>query len=654
MAGSSYLSTLLNILPAVQTRQIMDILAGLQNSGGVLTPKEFEDKLKELTAVVNKENRILPTFELSLALPRELCRSSIYNGMLTRAKNDINSAFLQLDEIGSKLEDHNILFVDSMIRDLDYSVDRQQETIKRLKWLAGKTNEFTYAIVDQLVNPRSIDRSSVEVKKLYNLYYDDRSDDIQNPLAYDPLGKKLTISANNTDKVRPTSAQHLSNAYSYQTENEVDDPDNKLVNLIDGKKGTFWTRNIYSSVKREKVTTVLQFNFDTAKDVSYISIESGSSEPVFISSIVGVSPEGNEIDIYNTSVEIDGRKRIDFGSPFFVRSIIVFFETKTYKKIDYVVPKDVEILDVFESNDVFARMVKKEKLGKFTRKVIVSDKAADACLIPEDSKLPKIEKYRYLFSLDNVWFGNENYLASGMFVSKPLKIENVGTVGISTEDEVNTLNGVSDAIEYDIAKVDQLPRYNVTIIPVPKINQTSVESERLVFSARINSSTLDDMAVLRFCPLVPSDWEIGDDYPVNIYKNGNVLDLGTDWQLAVSSVDNSLGSELDLKSSFFYITDFDTWNLLPQKMVVVINNIDPNAVYTASYSLRFSDSPGNDTVWLDDTRESYIEKGKVVFKRPDNLVKSNIYLIAKMRRNLSLDTSTPKLYEYSLLGSAYN
>lgn len=653
MAGSSYLNTLLQTLPAEQTRQILEILTDLRNSGGILNPEEFNQKLRELTSVVNQDNRILPTIELLLALPMQLSRSILHNKMLVSAKNDIKSAFVQIDDMGSKLEDHNILFISNMIKDLEQAVNHQKETIKRLKWLAGKDNEFTHAIVDELTSSKSTSKSSVEVKKIYNLYYDDRSNNIQNELFHDFAGNKLILSPKNNTVIYPTSVSHLSDEYSYQTENEVDDPQNKLVNIIDGKRGTFWTRNIYSSEKLPKVTTVMQFNFDMAKDVSYIHVETGTPEPLVVSSIIGISPEGNEINLHSSSTEIDGRIRIDFSNVF-VKSIVVFFETTTYKKVDYFVPKDVNILDIFESNDVFSKLLKKEKIGKVVRKVMVSDKLADTLLSPDNAQNQKIEKYNYLFSLDNVWFGNENYEYSGMFVSKPLKIENVGTIGISTDDSISTVDNISDSIEYEITKIDQLPQYRASRIPIPKIGQSSISSERLVFSGQLYDSTVNDLASLRFCPFVSDNWVLGDTEPVKVYRNGIELQLGTDWEFAVMSVDSITGNKLDFKSTFLSLPNFSEWNLLPQKMFIVIKNIDPNATYTADYDIRFSDYPNSNTVWLDSDKESYLVKDKIIFKKPDNLVKSNIYLVIKMRRNLPSKFSTPKLFEYSLLGSSYN
>jgi hypothetical protein len=653
MAGSSYLGTLLKILPAEQTRQIVELLNELQNSGSISNPQEFNDKLKKLTSVVNKEGRILPTFELHYALPLQVCRSSLHNGMLRSAKNDIQSAFLQTNEIGEKLEDHNALFIQNLIKDLEQSVSHQEETIKRLEWLADKSNEFRHAIVDEFKSARSTYRSSLESEKIYDLYFDDRTNGIQSELFHDFAGQKLIISPKNTVIIRPTSVQHLSDQYSFHTEHDVEDPANKLNNLLDGQRGTFWTRNVYLSEKKSKVTTVLQFDLDTAKDISYLYIESGTSEPFSISSVLSVSPEGNQISLLSEKIEVDGRIRIDFDNVL-TKSVIVFFETTTYKKEDYFTRKDVEILDVFESEDVFSRLLKKEKLGQVTRQVVFSDTLADACLIPEDTVAKEIQSYKYTFSLDNVWFGNENYNDSGMFVSKPLSIESVGTVGINVKESINSFGGVSDSIEYDITRVDNYPSYRVTTLPVPPANITSVTSERLIFTGQLYDSTVNDLCFLRFCPLVPHDWTIGDDNPIKVYKNGELLAIGTDWELSVKSIDSGTGHALSFESSFLNITDFSEWNLLPQKMYIVIKNIDPNAVYTANYNIRFSDSVNSDTVWLDKEKTAWLNKDKIVFKKENSSINSDLYLIVKMRRNLASKYSTPKLHEYSLLGSSYN
>ncbi len=61
----------------------------------------------------------------------------VYNNMMMKSlKNDIEAAFLQVDEIGTKVDDHHFLLMKNLIADMERGLADQENQIRRLEWLA--------------------------------------------------------------------------------------------------------------------------------------------------------------------------------------------------------------------------------------------------------------------------------------------------------------------------------------------------------------------------------------------------------------------------------------------------------------------------------------------------------------------------------------
>ena len=72
MGTSKYLNSILRIMPAVQARQITDLLQDLQSKGTVRNAGEYKDKLRELSVIVN-DTVPKPSFQQVRSLVWTLC-----------------------------------------------------------------------------------------------------------------------------------------------------------------------------------------------------------------------------------------------------------------------------------------------------------------------------------------------------------------------------------------------------------------------------------------------------------------------------------------------------------------------------------------------------------------------------------------------------
>jgi hypothetical protein len=644
-------------MPAIQARQIRELLEDFKESGRVKNAEEYTKTLTELSTLINADTPE-PSFRRILALIWHLCRSVSYNEMMRAIKNDVEAAYFQVDEIGQRLNDHHSFMMKSIISDLEKTIDEQAATIKRLKVLGSSNNEFTH-VQTNTFSASSTYSTARNQPSAIDLYCDNRTQTrrsaIELPSAIaDIYGKKLILPSSETFRIYPVSVEQISDDNSYGTEIEVE-VDNDFSNLIDGERGTFWQRNVYLSYAVEKVSTNLRFNLGKAKNVNYITIEAANTEEVYIESVTGISPDGHRISLLSTPLLVSNRARINFDRAY-VRAVEVSFAVYSYEKVDYFVDPKEKLYDIFDPNKILERSEIVDALSPAFQEAVIHDEVIE---LYNSTTLgsEKVDRYLYRFALDNVWFGDDNYAETAMFVSRPIKIEDVGVLAVKT-DEATTSSGINNTIEYDIVKRNTGSNIEEIRTPIPHLNQSLVVHERLVLTRKISKTkAMNDSGALRFCPYVPSDYSVQDDYPVIVYKDGVALTIGTDWKYAISTVVGVISDEyLDWQNTFVQSATFSNYTLTPQRMWILINNPSPKSIYTVSYTIRTSDRTSDDTtVWMDIDKLSFLgEDGRVYFKKdPERSVSSDVYLQVTLRRNTASRRETPELLEYSLLGARY-
>jgi hypothetical protein len=662
MGTTKYLDSILRILPAVQARQISDLLNDLQAKGTVRNAEEYREKLQELSTVVNSDIP-KPSFEQIRALVWNLCSSEAHNVMMQSFKNDIEASFLQVDEIGKKLDEHNELLMRNMIADLERGLNEQSNRILSLEWLADQSNEFTQVLVNSFVTATSlkVPRSELGAD---SFYFDNRTYKTQTEVdipsaVVSERGEKLILDTVNDTPIQAVGIKETTDEYSYNTTINVD-VDNDIENIIDGKRGTFWFKNVYLESPVAKVSTVLQFDFGVGKDIDYVIVEGATQEPFFIDSIEGIASDGSRVSLLSVSKEVEGKTRVDFDKTF-LQAIKISFSVKTYHKQSYWTPKESNVHDAFIKANRFKRLERKNYIAPVSRKALASEKLAKLCNVPVE-KSKQINSYKYTFGLDNVWFGGSLYKDSGIFVSKPLKVTNIGVLGIKTDETTET--GVTrNTIECEIIKIDRKPFYKETRFPVLKIDEPETIIERLIPVKRETEAAVNDVGMLRFCPYIPSDWTTGDTDPIIVYENGVALTIDTDWEYAFAEL-SGINKTFDWKTDFADGTNFSLYTLSPPKVWIKLKNAKLNSVYTVSYKPRTSDYNINiagtneqATLWLDKDETVFLNKdGRIQFKRndPDVTIESDIYLQITLRRNKPYQSVSPELLEYSVLATSYD
>ena len=662
--SSKFLNSILNILPAIQARQINDLLKDLQAQGQVRNAEEYEKKLKELALTLNSTVP-KPSFTQIFGEKWSLCGSEDQNMMMRTAQNDIEAVFEQVNEIGDKVADHHFLMMQNLFADLERGLTEQENKIREFEWLADQKNEFTQVLVNSFKSS-SLLRIARSEAGAENLYFDNRTyvnklvEDLPNAVVSE-RGQKLILDTYEHPKFFPVDAEALSEEDAYVTEVNVES-NNKIQNLFDGENGTFWTRSVYLSLPVRKVTTVIDFDLGAAKDVSYVIIEGATKAACTLEKVIGITPDGHSVDLITTSNEVDGNIRLDFQQTF-LRSVKLTFSVNTYYREEYFVDKMVSLHDINETLEELGLSMEalselEHELAPLAREVLIGKGIIEASGVPEPI-IERIDAYVYPLALDNVWFGNSLFLDQGIFVSKPLEIVNIGLLGVRADENIAT-GTVRDSIEYEIVKIEGVP-FREQRFSIPKLDQSSVTSERLILTKTVSGSTGKNAGILRFCPFISSTWVTGEDYPVKVYRDGTELVVGNDFQIAISEVVGAGGGvSKDWKDDFSFTTDFDHFTLRPQKMWVKLLSPSSSSIYTLDYEIRTSDTDiENDkaqTVWLDiEETISLLENGRIQFQNenPDHNLGSAVFLQITLRRNKASKTSSPELNEYVVLAAAY-
>jgi hypothetical protein len=124
MTTSTYLDSVLRILPAVQARNITDLLRELQAKGEVRDADEYKRKLQELATLVNDTDP-KPSFTQIRGLVWHLISSEAHNIMMRSAQKDLDGIFQQTNEMGEKVEGHHFLLLKNLSADMERGLTDQ-------------------------------------------------------------------------------------------------------------------------------------------------------------------------------------------------------------------------------------------------------------------------------------------------------------------------------------------------------------------------------------------------------------------------------------------------------------------------------------------------------------------------------------------------
>jgi len=651
-------------MPAVQGKQVLQLLNGMKDSGAITSVAEYNNKLQQLTEHLRGTDPS-PIFNFFKAKAGDPISSDMFNAMVSAATFDLEAAFEEADNIASVLDLHKSLYKLTVLKSLEKAINELEKTITLYEFFNRDLNGFTQA---QFNTFNSIDGGASKRSDIgtSSLFFDPRksekvrsTDDCQ----VDLLGEQLVLPAGSAEEIKIVNINLIDDADTTISTRDVQYVTTNIRNIIDQRKYTYW---VYPILVNEQVSggikMKIQLDFGGVRQLNSLEIEPACPFPMILTDVSYISIDGQTRSISGIDETIEGDTSIN------IEGIETRFLTLTFKQES----TEETAYHRNSTGDMWQRVWnddseqegsdsnKTDRIAEYLRVQIPDDAIRNMLDIPENDNTEKVNAIQYTFGFDNIRIYLTNYRPRGIFVGKKFSPDGgVGLLGLRTKEDNPTIQiGGSSypqfSFEYYVVKYNYGEGnsfINKEIIPIIPVEYGgSVEYERLFLVKTSLDSSVPDTAILRFTPNIDSgdplvtenlidELVIGTDY--------TVLVEGDDWSSGWKSTWANVKSRIDSLSAIS----------IPTTVYIKFANPSIHAIYTASYQASTRNSASSDALprKLSDLvtiQDNFILRCNIGQNPP--VAHCNLYLIAIMRNNYIYQNSTPALLEYKLLTSNYD
>lgn len=667
---SKYLDKFKSTMPAVQGKQVLQLLNGMKDRGTITSVAEYNAKLQELTEHLKGTNP-QPIFNFFKAEVGEAIGSDTFNAMVDATTFDLEAVFQEANNIATVLDLHKTLYKLTVLKALEKAVKDLEKTITLYEFLNRDRNGFTQAQFNTFneIDGGTSKRTDAGAS---NLFHDSRrKTDIRadEDCQVDLLGEQLVLPAASSEELKVVEVTLVDDADTTVPVRDVQHVTADLQNIRDQRKYTYWVYPVLSSDPvAGGVKIKLKLDLGGIRELNSIEIEPACPFPMTLEKISYISEDSQTRTIYfNSSVESDisynlGGIETQFLMMTFIQETVesaAYFRNPIGGMWERVWEDDLDVEN--SDSDRVDRLLDHMRAGipdAFIREMLD---------ISETDQTERVDAHQYTFGFDNIRVYLTKYRPRGLFVGKKFTIDQVGLLGLrASEDNPSVQIGNNFypqfAFEYSIVKYDYdasgafISKEVIPILPTEDGGQ--VQHERLFLSFTGPDSSVPNVATLRFTPDITGSTPVltknltdtlvmGDgsleihDYEVIV--EGDDWDVGANWKGSWSEV----LARLDAQSGFY----------TPTTVYIKFHNPSIHSVYTASYqaSTRNTDSPDAlprkllDFVTIQD---NFVLRCGI--EKESTVKTSDLYLVAMMRNNYIYQTATPALLEYKLLVSSYD
>ena len=623
---SKYLDSFIQSIPAIQGKQIISVLNELRNSGAIKTVEEYRTQMQELTTILS-QGKPIPISKLFLGDKGETIDSESFNFMLDRFSDDIDTLLNEISLIADTANAHRAIVRDKLIKDIDLSVKALTVDIRKNEVLANSGLGFSVVQYNDFSNQDELRLARSEGEIAAELFYERRSKTVLGSdydAAVDVISKTMTLPYEKAENHVITNVDIEYTTNSDAQYFNVDFPEFKLSNVSDNETETYWATSIMADkVVPEGATIELIVTMDGLREVSHVEIDPILYNDFYINYISYIDSNDEQVEISGTSdpILIDESKRVSF-SKVTARKIIVGLLQKTYVETVYYTSDASTLYDV---------KVRDAEIDVTTLSSVLYDQDPNQPIIellsvPGEAEQVQVSGYAYVIGLDNIRIGNATYTDTGIYVSKPLKVDVPVLMALDTKEEYDYISGSSllpkGSIEYSIRKQNYdssdflIDTETFNILP----NTTSIIRKEFLVTDKESRE-----AVLRFRAKTAS---------VLVYFGENQTPLTGRVEGDAPSISDTYEiNENGTKITFLHD---------PANNVV----FDVSTIYTISYE------PERD-IYLNSAATIFMDKNNMIeftLDRPAfSVARSEIYLVALTRRNVLDSNVTPSVDEYKML-----
>jgi hypothetical protein len=647
-------------IPAVQGKQILNLLQQKKDRGEIKTIEEFKTQLSSLTAQLLSEE-IVPSLKVFFGEAGEVIDIESYNFMLERISDDLEVAFTEVNTISDVLEAHKQIVNQVVLKTIQFGINELRERVNLYEFINGNKlgldqGQFnTFSTTKSISTPRGTSLSSI-------LY---QGTTVAEDAIVDPVGERLILARDQDINVAIHSIRQIFDDETSASELDVEFKDSAIENLIDGLSGTYWLYSTQvSSPFPDGVLQKVEINLAATQDINSVDIEPASLHPMTLEKITYIGNDTIERDTNIPSFTLAAPVKVNFARVT-ANKVILHLRQNNYVETQFEEKDfDTNFYDVVVGDPSDPNI---ESISEHFREILSSNFLLEDILgIPRNRQLAAQRKfYQYLFGFDNIRVGFSNYRNRSIFVSKVLETTNPGQVALTASESI--AGEVGGVISTDVDSFDESKFYHGSIeyevvkenfdaggnfigvdrFSILPIGQTRVIHERVFMTEKVDGSTRDNAGFLRFFPDL--DGSTGD---IRGYRNGTEMVEGTGFVINRTPGVPSPGLDL---------LDQESPNVenRMRKAVKVLNPVISD-IYTFTYTPKTGNSlelPKTTTSLLnvvnlgDAGRIRICRENLIVTDRlrgANIIAKSNTYLVILLRRNSAELHLTPTVEEYAL------
>jgi len=668
-----YLDKFKSTIPAVQGRQIFQLLNGMKDAGNIRSVNEYNQKLQELSEHLRGTSP-QPLSKFFTAFVGNLIDSDRFNAMVKAIGFDLETIFQEADNIATVLDLHKSLYKLTVLTALEKGVDDLEDLISLYEFMNRDINGFSQA---QYNTFRNNDKRIIDRRANPGLFFDLRRNELttgNDDCQVDLYGQQLILPSSFREELKAVDIELLSDAETTQSFLDVQQVTSSLKNVIDRQKYTYW---VYPILVNEDNLSSLQtaggarikvcVDLGGVRQVNKMEIEPASPLPMILESVsyTGVDNATHNI---NLNVSVNRNTSVSLGS-IETQYIILTFLQESYEEVDYHYNPEADIWERVWRDDLDPEEIDTSRINRLAEdlRITIPDSSIREILdIPDSSSPQRVSAYQYTFGFDNIRFFQELYRGNGIFVGERFNVDSPGLLALHV-DEYNPTVTIGNneynefSFEYTLLKTNlsangaYLDQEIVPILPI-EYNGT-IENERLFLVYR-HDAAVNNTAVLRFTPNIWSQTPVVRKNLSDILVIGDPNDSSTDY---VARAEGQSSWQQDWDSVKTFIDSNSASGAVPMRVYIKFLNPSIHGVYTVSYriSTRNSENPSASASARTPrhlTERIVLQDDHILRTEPTEspIARSEIYLLVCMRNNYIYDTSTAALREYKLLASKFD
>lgn len=636
-----YMQNFSSLIPALQGQKAIRRVEKLRELGEVQSEAEYNARLDSILNSLATEE-FSPTFVYQPFKPG-VSSSEQYNEMMDRLRDDLEVAFIEINNIFTAIKAHDNLFRDKLLDELYYTLGELTKEVNRLKLIADPENAFD----DSFANNFSGDLFKLERTDRFanELFFDQRLDqNIQNSnnAFVDDREESLTLPLVLQQDVQFLEAS-IVNTQTTSSEFDIQLIDSDIQNILVDTQDSNWVYNVLKeSPLRLGAKLTIEMDLGDKRLVNYLVLQPISDFPAILDKI-------EYIDVNNNPVLLPSQNI--FGQPVSEPVKISFDDIIAKKFVIYLSQKSSSIFTYrSDSQNLTIDDLRRDTTISASASM-VSDQISSAIdnvdllnVLPINQQVTPESRvlYKYSFGFRNIATGLNGYNDNGYFISQAYSKNTPGLIGLEVDEDMPTFFDTNagqevdvGSYEYSIAKRDYNGRGDIISgydFPILPIGITKIKNERLFFTG--NRTTVP----LRFLGHDSSD----QDIDVALHRNNILLIRGVDWRFAdrlnpLNDSDNQLKPQLSstrieiLHSSDVIRTGTYTAEYTPRHIA------EPNSVVSGGPFL---------TYLSNNITEHTLDRGT------DTVENSDLFLKVAIRNNSVFRNKTPKLKSFGVLVSS--